>query len=182
LEALRQPLEDGFISVARIGGRAVFPAQFQLVGTTNLSVFRRDPSRTAVISACCESAALQGDRVCAPHEVSGRHARTRAGMRDALSPADLIDCGDRDASVDVARVVSDVSVSCPPGVDAIDNRSLQSLAVSGSSRRRLVDVDTFPAGRENRRERENRAGCGLRTVRAAYRRREVCNDKTAAYP
>jgi magnesium chelatase family protein len=36
LEALRQPLEDGFISVARIGGRAVFPAQFQLVGTMNL--------------------------------------------------------------------------------------------------------------------------------------------------
>jgi magnesium chelatase family protein len=36
LEALRQPLEDGVISVARVGGRAVFPAQFQLVGTMNL--------------------------------------------------------------------------------------------------------------------------------------------------
>jgi magnesium chelatase family protein len=36
LEALRQPLEDGFISVARVGGRAVFPARFQLVGTMNL--------------------------------------------------------------------------------------------------------------------------------------------------
>jgi magnesium chelatase family protein len=36
LEALRQPLEDGVISVARVGGRAVFPARFRLVGTMNL--------------------------------------------------------------------------------------------------------------------------------------------------
>jgi magnesium chelatase family protein len=36
LESLRQPLEDGTIVVARIGGRAVFPARFQLVGTMNL--------------------------------------------------------------------------------------------------------------------------------------------------
>jgi magnesium chelatase family protein len=36
LEALRQPLEDGVVSVARVGGRAQFPAQFRLVGTMNL--------------------------------------------------------------------------------------------------------------------------------------------------
>jgi magnesium chelatase family protein len=36
LEALRQPLEDGFVSVARVAGRVVFPARFQLVGTMNL--------------------------------------------------------------------------------------------------------------------------------------------------
>lgn len=36
LEALRQPLEDGMIAVARVGGRAVFPARFRLVGTMNL--------------------------------------------------------------------------------------------------------------------------------------------------
>ncbi len=36
LEALRQPLEDGTISVARASGHATFPARFQLVGTTNL--------------------------------------------------------------------------------------------------------------------------------------------------
>jgi magnesium chelatase family protein len=36
LEALRQPLEDGFVCVARAAGRVVFPARFQLVGTMNL--------------------------------------------------------------------------------------------------------------------------------------------------
>jgi magnesium chelatase family protein len=36
LEALRQPLEDGLIAVARVEGKAVFPASFQLVGTMNL--------------------------------------------------------------------------------------------------------------------------------------------------
>jgi magnesium chelatase family protein len=36
LEALRQPLEDGKIAVARVGGRVIFPARFQLTGTMNL--------------------------------------------------------------------------------------------------------------------------------------------------
>ncbi|MBA2614483.1 MAG: YifB family Mg chelatase-like AAA ATPase [Actinobacteria bacterium] len=36
LEALRQPLEDGTVAVARIMGRVLFPARFLLVGTMNL--------------------------------------------------------------------------------------------------------------------------------------------------
>src|SRR4029079_7226472 len=36
LESLRQPLEDGVVLVARVGGHALFPARFQLVGTMNM--------------------------------------------------------------------------------------------------------------------------------------------------
>jgi magnesium chelatase family protein len=36
LEALRQPLEDGVVAVARAGGHALFPARFQLIGTMNM--------------------------------------------------------------------------------------------------------------------------------------------------
>jgi len=36
LEALRQPLEDGVVTISRAEGQAVFPARFQLVGTMNM--------------------------------------------------------------------------------------------------------------------------------------------------
>lgn len=36
LEALRQPLEDGVVAVSRVGGHALFPARFQLIGTMNM--------------------------------------------------------------------------------------------------------------------------------------------------
>src|SRR5262249_32448917 len=36
LEALRQPLEEGTVSIARVGGRWLYPARFVLVGTMNL--------------------------------------------------------------------------------------------------------------------------------------------------
>ncbi len=52
LEALRQPLEDGFVSIARVGGRALFPARFQLVAAMNLCPCgaRGDPAATCSCS------------------------------------------------------------------------------------------------------------------------------------
>jgi magnesium chelatase family protein len=46
LESLRQPLEDGIVAVARVGGPALFPARFQLVGTMNMCACgaRGDPA------------------------------------------------------------------------------------------------------------------------------------------
>ena len=53
LEALRQPLEDGFVSVSRAAGRVVFPARFQLVATMNLCPCggRGDPAARCSCSA-----------------------------------------------------------------------------------------------------------------------------------
>jgi magnesium chelatase family protein len=53
LEALRQPLEDGFVAVARAAGCVVFPARFQLVATMNLCPCgaRGDPAIECTCSA-----------------------------------------------------------------------------------------------------------------------------------
>jgi magnesium chelatase family protein len=53
LESLRQPLEDGVVSVARTGGHALFPARFQLVGTMNMCPCgaRGDPAVECTCSA-----------------------------------------------------------------------------------------------------------------------------------
>ncbi|HEV2644235.1 MAG TPA: YifB family Mg chelatase-like AAA ATPase [Candidatus Elarobacter sp.] len=50
LEALREPLEDGVVSISRVGGRALFPARFQLIGTMNLCPCgaRGDPGAVCV--------------------------------------------------------------------------------------------------------------------------------------
>jgi magnesium chelatase family protein len=52
LEALRQPLEDGTVAIARVAGRVVFPARFVLVGTMNLCPCgaRGDPSAECACS------------------------------------------------------------------------------------------------------------------------------------
>lgn len=53
LEALRQPLEDGIVSIARVGGRAMYPARFQAVATMNMCPCgaRGDPAATCTCSA-----------------------------------------------------------------------------------------------------------------------------------
>jgi magnesium chelatase family protein len=53
LEALRQPLEDGELTVARAAGSVRFPARFQLLGTMNLCPCgaRGDPGASCTCSA-----------------------------------------------------------------------------------------------------------------------------------
>jgi len=52
LEALRQPLEDGTVSIARVAGQVLFPARFQLIATMNLCPCggRADPSAECACS------------------------------------------------------------------------------------------------------------------------------------
>jgi magnesium chelatase family protein len=63
LESLRQPLEDGFICVARASGHMVFPARFQLVGSMNLCPCgaRGDPAAECTCSA--QRLAAFGDKL-----------------------------------------------------------------------------------------------------------------------
>ena len=89
LEALRQPLEDGMVSVARVGGRALFPARFRLVATMNLCPCgaRGDPrlecqcqpARIAAYRDKVSRALLDRfDLVVAMPRPAGRGARRRA--------------------------------------------------------------------------------------------------------
>jgi magnesium chelatase family protein len=93
LEALRQPMEDGIVAVARAAGAVTFPAQFQLVATMNLCPCgaRGDPA------AECS---------CSPQRL--------AAFRDKLSRAlldrfDLVVTVPRPRAVELATVSGETS-------------------------------------------------------------------------
>jgi magnesium chelatase family protein len=50
LEALRQPLEDGFVAISRVRGQCVFPARIRLVGTMNVPPERLSQAGWVVLS------------------------------------------------------------------------------------------------------------------------------------
>ena len=58
LEALRQPLEDGSVSVVRVGRAAIFPARFTLVAAMNACPCGMDgvADRSCTLSARCATA------------------------------------------------------------------------------------------------------------------------------
>jgi magnesium chelatase family protein len=106
LEALRQPLEDGFISIARAAGRAVFPARFQLVATMNLCPCggRADPA------AGCS---------CAPQQL----ARFRAKLSQALLDRfDLVVTMPRPRARELASGPSEISEAVRARVVAARSR------------------------------------------------------------
>jgi magnesium chelatase family protein len=137
LEALRQPLEDGVVSIARATGRAVFPARFQLVATMNLCPCgaRGDPSAHCTCS---------GQRL--------------AAYRDKLSRAlldrfDLVVTMPRPRAVELAAGPSEASEQVAPRVaaarmhgaltrtndaDELLSRAVERLPLSGRGRARVA--------------------------------------------
>jgi magnesium chelatase family protein len=93
LEALREPLEDGVVSVARVAGRAAFPARFQLVGTMNLCPCgaRGDPG-----AAC----------VCTPQRVERYRERLSRALLDRF---DLVLAVPRPRGEELAATASESS-------------------------------------------------------------------------
>jgi magnesium chelatase family protein len=142
LEALRQPLEDGVVSIARAAGRAVFPARFQLVGTMNMCPCggRGDPA---------------AECTCSPQRL--------AAYRDKLSRAlldrfDLVVAMPRPRAVELAASAAETSAPVaervtaarvrlaagPPQrtseADELLSRAVERLPLSGRGRARVARV------------------------------------------
>jgi magnesium chelatase family protein len=139
LEALRQPMEDGIVAVARAAGAVTFPARFQLVATMNLCPCgaRGDPA------AECS---------CSPQRL--------AAFRDKLSRAlldrfDLVVTVPRPRAVELATAGGQTSAPVrervvtararppaprTPDADELLSRAVDRLPLSARGRTRVARV------------------------------------------
>jgi magnesium chelatase family protein len=148
LEALRQPLEDGTIAVARVGGRALFPARLQLVGTMNLC-------------PCGGRGTLAGDCTCSPQQLD----RYRGVLsRALLDRFDLVVALPRPRAAELAAPPGEASADVRPRVVAARDllgssalrlssegndllaRAVERLPLSGRGRARVLRVSETIAG------------------------------------
>ena len=142
LESLRQPIEDGVVSVARVGGHALFPARFQLVGTMNMCPCgaRGDP---AIECACSQQ------RLAAYREKLSRALIDRFDLAIAMPRAHAADlaAAPSESSRDVRRRVlaargqlrSAVPRRTEAASDLLSN-AVDRLPLSGRGRARVARV------------------------------------------
>ncbi|HZC29344.1 MAG TPA: YifB family Mg chelatase-like AAA ATPase [Gaiellaceae bacterium] len=142
LEALRQPLEDGVVNVARATGTVRFPARFQLVATMNLCPCgaRGDPNAQCTCSA-------------------QRLARYRDKLsRALLDRFDLVIAMPRPRATELAvaagepstnvakrvRAAHELLLRAPPrrdgAADELLTRAVERLGLSGRGRARVARV------------------------------------------
>src|SRR5438445_5019753 len=118
LEALRQPLEDGHVSIARIGRATRFPARFQLI---------------AAMNPCpCGMAGDADLRCTCPPWVPERYAGRISGpLRDRIDlwitmpkvpPAALVGGGEPEASAVVARRIAAARATQTERAGALNGR------------------------------------------------------------
>jgi magnesium chelatase family protein len=142
LEALRQPLEDGIVSIARAAGRAVFPARFQLLATMNLCPCgaRGDPG-----TSCA----------CTPQRLAAYRAKLSRALLDRF---DLVVAVPRPRAAELAGGPSEPSATVAARVaaahavlaaatprrsleaDALLTRAVDRLPLSGRGRARVARV------------------------------------------
>jgi magnesium chelatase family protein len=142
LEALRQPLEDGTIAIARVGGRIVFPSRFQLVATMNLCPCggRGDPA------AECS---------CSPQRIDQYRGKLSRALLDRF---DLVVALPRPRATELAaqpgeasapvqaRVtatrerLADAPLSLSSGAEELLARAVDRLPLSGRGRARVARV------------------------------------------
>jgi magnesium chelatase family protein len=142
LEALRQPLEDGFVSIARAAGRVVFPARFQLVGTMNLCPCgaRGDPA----VECSCSAQRLAGYRAKLSRALLDRFdivvavPRARA-VELAAGPSEPSACvAERVAAARELLAVAPLPRTAE--ADALLSRAVERLPLSGRGRARVARV------------------------------------------
>jgi magnesium chelatase family protein len=141
LEALREPLEDGVVSIARVGGRAVFPARFQLIATMNLCPCgaRGDPAATCV---------------CTPQRLERYRERLSRALLDRFDlvlavprpRGDELAAAPGEASTDVRGRVLDARGRAVAGLEAADRAvrllttAVDRLGLSARGRARTARV------------------------------------------
>ena len=153
LEALRQPLEDGIVAVARAQGQALFPARFQLVATMNLCpcAGRGDPAA----ECSCSSQRL-------------------AAFRDKLSRA-LLDRFDLVVTVPRPRAVELAAGPAEPSAPVRERVGAAAIRLGGVQLRRTAEADELLSRAVERLPLSGRGRARVarvaRTDRGARRRR-----------
>jgi magnesium chelatase family protein len=142
LEALRQPLEDGVVSIARVGGRALFPARFALVATMNLCPCgaRGDP-----VAEC----------TCSPQRLASFRDKLSRALLDRIdlvvtvprARADELAAGPSEGSEAVSARVASARELLRTGpipvareAAALLDRAVERLPLSGRGRARVARV------------------------------------------
>jgi magnesium chelatase family protein len=142
LEALRQPLEDGEILVARAAGSARFPARFQLLGTMNLC-------------ACGAKGDPGAQCSCSPQRIAAYRARLSRALLDRFDivvtvprprASELQEHAGEASQPVRARVVvarrrlADAPPPRTPAADKLLSRAVDRLRLSGRGRAKVASV------------------------------------------
>ena len=119
LEALRQPLEDGFVTIARVHARATFPAQPMVVAATNPC-------------PCGNQGSGAGQCPCRPEHVRAYRSRLSGQIVDRLDMHHVLPRGDgladQWALPGEGRAARRPSTSTPTSVRPISPASARSTA------------------------------------------------------
>jgi magnesium chelatase family protein len=142
LEALRQPLEDGAVAVARVGGRVLFPARFQLVGTMNLCPCgaRGDPAA----SCACTPAQLDRYRERLSRALLDRFdlvlALPRPRASELSAPGGEASAAVRARVVAAKAALAQSRAPTKPAAAELLDRAVERLPLSGRGRARVLRV------------------------------------------
>ena len=142
LEALRQPLEDGFVSIARAAGQVVFPARFQLVATMNLCPCgaRGDPA----VECTCSAQRLARYRDKLSRALLDRFdlvvAVPRARAVELAGAAGEPSTVVRERVVAARALLAVAPLPREPEADELLSRAVERLPLSGRGRARVARV------------------------------------------